>query len=75
MPKNILYKYKCKELLCNQLIRSDKWNEHCQKKHKVKYLRGDEIKKEITAIRRALGSPWEDYTDRAARSDSTVGEQ
>lgn len=58
MPKNVLYKYRCKELLCNQLIRSDKWHEHCKKKHAVKYRSGIELKKEIVSVRENSTVPW-----------------
>lgn len=30
------YKYKCLEKFCNQIVRSDKWNKHCQSKHRFK---------------------------------------
>lgn len=58
MPKNLLYKYRCKELLCHAIVRSDKWNKHCKDKHKTKYLTGVEIKKETIAIRENKDSPW-----------------
>ncbi len=45
MPQNKLYKYRCEELVCNALVRSDKWNEHGRKKYILKYKKGLEIKK------------------------------
>ncbi len=58
MTKNLLYKYRCKELLCNRLIRSDKWNEHWKKNHTVKYRLGTELKREIIVSREDFNSPW-----------------
>lgn len=68
MPKNLLYKYRCKELLCNLIVRSDKWQEHCVKKHKVKVNRGTEILKEITHYRDEK-KQWQKYVpvDKADR--------
>ena len=33
MPhEKTVFKYRCKEILCGNYVRSDKWNEHCKKK-------------------------------------------
>lgn len=74
MPKNILYKYKCKELVCNAIVRSDKWNEHCRKKHLVKYKMGLEIKKEIISVREASTSEWKKYVSATVSNESKVEE-
>jgi hypothetical protein len=65
MPKNRLYKYRCKELLCNQLIRSDKWNDHWKKKHRMKFNQGVELKKEIIEVREHENAKWERYKAKA----------
>jgi len=64
MPKNKLYKYRCKELVCNAIVRSDKWNNHCRQKHKVKYHQNLEIKKEIISVRD--GKNWRTYVGESA---------
>lgn len=61
MPKNKLYKYCCKEHLCGNIIRSDKWNEHCQKKHAVKFKEGTECKKEILSVQEDGQSEWKKF--------------
>lgn len=62
MPKNILYKYRCKELLCNQIVRSDKWNAHCKKKHGGRLKEGVECKKETIMVREKDGEEWKKFT-------------
>lgn len=62
MPRNILYKFRCEELLCNQTIRSDEWNEYCKKKHARKFNEGIECKKETTIVREDGGSECEKFT-------------
>lgn len=67
MPKNVLYKYRCKELLCNQLIRSDKWNAHCKKKHVLMFKSGTECKKEILFVRKSNHSEWIKFTETESK--------
>lgn len=75
MPKNIIYKYRCKELVCNALVRSDKWNDHCKKKHSVKYNNNLEIKKEIISVREGSNSEWKKYTASVPSNESKVQEE
>jgi len=41
MPKTqtSLYKYKCKEPFCGNILRQDKWPTHCRKEHTYKLRR------------------------------------
>jgi hypothetical protein len=60
MPSRRIFKYRCGEIGCNLIIRSDKWNDHCKKKHKVLFNRGSEIKKRIIEVRDKSGN-WVQY--------------
>ena len=57
MPSGKLYKYNCKVLLCNQLVRSDKWKEHCKGKHKFMHQREDDIPKAIYEVEESSREP------------------
>lgn len=40
MPREkVVYQYRCDEVCCHLKVRSDKWNEHCAKKHPYKFAR------------------------------------
>lgn len=62
MPSGKLFKYRCKELLCNALIRSDKWTEHCRSKHAVLFNRGSVIKKVTVAVKEKGSNAWRPIT-------------
>lgn len=62
MPRNVIYKFRCKELLCNQIIRSDKMNDHCKKKRARKFKEGIECKKETVMVREGGSSEWKKFT-------------
>jgi len=55
------YKYRCIELACGRIVRSDKWNNHCKTDHGFKFAR-DEIKKKIVQIRNEAG-PWKPFSE------------
>lgn len=59
MPRELKhqYKYRCEEISCRKIIRSDKWNGHCKSDHGYKYASGGEIKRTTIQVRDGTG-PW-----------------
>lgn len=68
MPRTqkYLFKYKCSELACGLIIRSDKWNTHCKHEHGYKFVRGHEIKKTTIAVKEGDAS-WKPFKDFQVR--------
>lgn len=61
MPKKQkLLKYKCLENLCNAIVRKDKWQEHCKKKHLYKFYNKLDIKYKIIEMKQD-GEGWKPY--------------
>ena len=60
------YKYKCNELACGLLVRSDKWNNHCKRQYGYKLAKGQEMMKTIAAVKEG-DSSWKPFKDMKVR--------
>lgn len=59
MPKKQKqFKYKCLEVLCNAIVRHDKWHEHCKKKHPYHVKQKLDVKYKIVQFKCANENKW-----------------
>ncbi|KAG8179010.1 hypothetical protein JTE90_014013 [Oedothorax gibbosus] len=76
MPKKQkLYKYRCLELLCKAVVRQDKWNDHCKKKHSWKVKNNFEIKYKIVEVKPADSLKWLPYLEKNDSPPSLEGKE
>jgi len=61
-PQRNQLKYKCKELACGRIIRSDKWSAHCKSEHGYKLARGGVINRTVIAMREG-GGAWKPFSE------------
>ena len=56
------FKYRCQEPCCAMLVRSDKWSDHCRKKHGYKYSRDMDIKYRAVEVKNSATGAWTKYS-------------
>ena len=73
------FKYRCQEPCCAMLVRSDKWSDHCRKKHGYKYSRNMDVKYKIVEVKNSDTGSWTKYKTNqlptAAAGQGRVGDE